>query len=122
MITYKNSKTLKERIIESNKIFAKYPFSIPVILETNDLLIKNNIKKYKFLVPENVSASHLICTIRRQFELSSNKAIFLFCDNILISGTIIMSELYEKYKDKNKNSKDFDNFLYITISTENTFG
>ena len=122
MISYKNSKTLEERIVESNKILAKYPFSIPVIIETNEPLIKKNIKKYKFLVPENVNASHLICSIRRQFQLSSNKAIFLFCDNILVSGTIMMNELYQKYKDRNKKSKDFDNFLYITISTENTFG
>ena len=122
MISYRKSKTFEERLTESNKIFAKYPSSIPVIIETYDPLIKKCIKKYKFLVPENVSASHLLCSIRRQFDLSPSKAIFLFCDNILVNGTIMMSELYNKYKEKHKKSNDFDKFLYITISTENTFG
>jgi hypothetical protein len=122
MISYRKTKTLDERITESNKILAKYPFSIPVIVETNDPIIKKNIKKYKFLVPHNVNATHLIYSIRRQFDLSSNKAIFLYCDNILISGITMMAEIYEKYKERNQNSKDYDKFLYITISTENTFG
>ena len=122
MISYKKTKSFAERINESTKILAKYPFSIPVIVETNDMIIRKNIKKYKFLVPESVTASHLICSIRRQFEFESNKAIFLYCDNMLLSGTSLLSEIYENYKERNCKLKDFDKFLYITVSTENTFG
>ena len=122
MISYKKTKSFAERINESTKILAKYPFSIPVIVETNDMIIRKNIKKYKFLVPESVTASHLIFSIRRQFEFESNKAIFLYCDNMLLSGTSLLSEIYENYKERNCKLKDFDKFLYITVSTENTFG
>ena len=122
MISYKKTKSFTERINESTKILAKYPFSIPVIVETNDMIIRKNIKKYKFLVPESVTASHLIFSIRRQFEFESNKAIFLYCDNMLLSGTSLLSEIYENYKERNCKLKDFDKFLYITVSTENTFG
>ena len=122
MISYKKTKSFTERINESTKILAKYPFSIPVIVDTNDMIIIKNIKKNKFLVHESITASHLIFSIRKQFEFESNKAIFLYCDNMLLSGTSLLSEIYENYKERNCKLKDFDKFLYITVSTENTFG
>ncbi len=122
MISYRKTKSLSERISESERILTKYPLSIPVIIETYDTLLIKNIKKNKFLVPQNVSVGHLIYSVRKQFELASNKGLFLFCDNKLLCGTTMMYELYEKYKEQNSSKDNYDKFLYITISTENTFG
>jgi len=122
MISYRKTKNLSERISESSRILSKYPCSIPVIIETHDELLKKQIKKYKFLVPQNVSVSHLMFSIRKQFELHSSKGLFLYCNNTLLCGTQMMYDLYKKYEEKNKLKNDYDNFLYITISNENTFG
>jgi hypothetical protein len=119
MISYRKTKTLSERIYESNKILTKYPSSIPVIIETEDFTIKNQIKKHKFLVPQYVSASNLLFSIRKQLELPSNKSIFMYCDDNLICGTEMMDVIYQRYL---KNIKNGDKFLYIMVSTENSFG
>ena len=46
----------------------------------------------------------------------------MFCDNILLSSTQMLNEVYTNYKYKNNISSTDDNFLYITIEEENTFG
>ena len=43
----------------------------------------------------------------------------MFCDKKLICGTEIMISVYEKYISK---KNDNDKYLYIEISSENTFG
>jgi len=48
-------------------------------------------------------------------QLSPEKAIFLFVNNVLPPTAELMSRIYKDYKDE-------DGFLYITYSGENTFG
>jgi len=120
-MSYKNTTSLSQRESESSRILAKYPNVIPVIIESRskDLILKKN----KFLVPYDVSSSHLLYAIRKQLKLDESKAIFMFYDDVLISGTQMMSEIYEKYKEKNLIGKKIhDKFFYINISVENTFG
>lgn len=120
-MTYKNNVPLYQRESESNRILSKYPNSIPVIVESksSDIVLKKN----KFLVPYDVSASHLIYSLRKQLKLDEKKAIFIFCDDTVISGTEMMAELYKRYKEKNLiGKKHNDKFLYVDICAENTFG
>lgn len=120
-MSYKNTIPLSQRESESTRILAKYPGIIPVIVESRnkDLILKKN----KFLVPSDVSASHLTYAVRKQLNLEPQKAIFLFYDDIMISGTQMMSELYNNYKEKNLiGRKHNDNFFYINVTIENTFG
>jgi len=109
-------KDLSYRIAESERISSKHPGYIPVII-LNDKL---KIKKKKFLVPKDVSASYLLIAIRKHIELDSSQAIFMFCDNVLISGNHMMYDIYNRHVISKKNNGDL--FLYITISCENTFG
>ena len=53
--------------------------------------------------------------IRKRVELSSEKAIFIYVDNVLPPTGEILSSVYEEEKDE-------DGFLYITYSGETTFG
>ena len=122
MISYKNSKSLDNRIEESNKIISKHPGYIPVIIESTNTEIINTIKKRKFLCPGEVSSSYLMCSIRKNIKLDSSKALFMFSDNSLISGQQIMGEVYKNYKIKHNITRYDDNFLYITLTCENTFG
>jgi len=123
MSSYRKNNSIESRISECNRILSKYPDRIPVIVESTDKEIKDQLKKFKFLVPGDVSISHLICKIREQLKLNKSKGIFLFCDNIILSSHQMVEEIYEEYKTRNElNSRYDDRFLYIKVSAENTFG
>ena len=111
---YKKNNSLDKRKSECQRILCRYVNYVPVIVTYNEELSKHNLKK-KFLVPRDVTCSHLIYTIRKNIKVNSSVAIFIFCNNILVSGTKSMSEIYDEYKDE-------DDFLYIYVATENTFG
>ena len=80
------------------------------------------LRKNKFLVPYDLSVSSLLANIRSQMKLDPSKALFIFCDNTLLSGSQMINEVYKNYKYKNNIGARNDNFLYITIEEENTFG
>lgn len=122
MMSYKNSKSLEQRIEESNKIVSRHPNYIPVIIESSDPEIIKSLKKRKFLCPKEVSSSYLMCSIRNNLKLESSKALFLFYNNVLVSGQQIMGDLYEHYKIKNNITVNDDLFFYVTLTCENTFG
>lgn len=117
---FKETHTLHERITESTRIRSKYPTHIPVIIECDSKL--GPINKHKFLVPSDVSASHLLYSVRKQMdEFKSSQSIFMFCNNSIICPTTLMVEIYNNYL-KNKKEQDDDLFLYIDLCSENTFG
>ena len=113
-IEYKKNNSFEVRKSECQRILSKYINYIPVIVSYDNELSKYNLKK-KFLVPTDVTCSHLIYTIRKSLKLNSTIGIFIFCNNTLIGGNKNMSELYEEYKDE-------DQFLYICACCETTFG
>lgn len=126
--TYKQRHTLSERISESTRILAKHPTHVPVIIDVDEKF--GTIKKNKFLVPREVSASHLLISIRNQIKCRKEEAIFMFCEDTLICSTMLMGDLYENYLNKKKqrhdganNSEELrDKFFYISVHGENTFG
>jgi hypothetical protein len=119
---YKDKYTLEKRISESNRICGKYPGYIPVIVEINNDKIK--VDKNQFLVPRNVSAGHLLASIRKQITVGKNEAIFMFTDdNTMICSTTMINQLYQDYLKKYENNdSQNDLFYYVYIQTENTFG
>jgi GABA(A) receptor-associated protein len=121
-MSLKNSINLSSRISESERILAKFPDRIPVIVESADKELTKLLKKNKFLSPTHVSVSYLLLTIRKQMKLDSSVAVFLFCDNKLLCSTELMSVVYNNYLTRNNIGKNHDKFLYITICKENTFG
>ena len=119
---FKDLYTAEERISESNRILAKYPDYIPVIIDCSEKL--GQLKKQKFLVPSEVSASHLLHSVRKQFETKKSDAIFMFCNDSLICPTVMMKNLYTEYKIKNKitDGCNSDKFMYIELHLESVFG
>ena len=67
------------------------------------------------MVATNYTCGQFIYIIRSQLQLSSEQAIFLFVNDSIPSTSQTMNQLYQLYKDE-------DGFLYITYSSENTFG
>ncbi len=121
---YRTEKKLSERVSESNRILSRYPNYIPVIVETAEKEIAKNLTKNKYLVPQDVSVSHLMINIRKNLKTDSKKAVFIFCNNMLINGTEIMSVIYERYRNslKKDDPENSDKFMYVSVSYENTFG
>jgi len=115
MSNYKKSKTFEERLSESSKIIDKYPDRIPIIVEKSKGCKLKDIDKNKYLVPNDMILSQFIYTIRKRIKLESSQALFFFIDNHVPTNSSPIGELYNLYKDK-------DGFLYITYTSENTFG
>jgi len=125
--SYKERIPLDKRISESDRILAKYPNYVPIIVEIDNKI--GEIQKNKFLVPRDVSAGHLMCSIRAQIKCRKDEALFMFQDNTLICSTTIVGQLYDSYIDKlreksekNSGGKAFDKFYYIFLKQESTFG
>lgn len=103
------------------------------------------VKKCRYLVPSDLTVGQFVYVIRKRIQLSAEKAIFIFVDNVLpptglflvavhhavyfcfiqfdvlcphgvlMVAGALMSTIYDEKKDE-------DGFLYVTYSGENTFG
>lgn len=93
-----------------------HPDRVPVILHKavncNDII---STIKSKYLVPKNYSLGQFIFVIRKRLRLASDKALFVFVDNVLPPTGALFEYIYAEYADN-------DGFLYMTYSGENAFG
>ena len=111
---FRDSKPLTDRLNEATRILRKYPQRIPVILEKYD----NNapdLAQYKFLIPNDMTLAAFIYHVRCRTKLRPEQAIFVYINGNPYNGNTLLLEIYEKEKNQ-------DQFLYVTYSTENTFG
>jgi GABA(A) receptor-associated protein len=103
---------LEFRLQASNKILIKYKERVPIIADCkNDIIINKN----KYLVPIELSIGQFLYILKKRMNINSKQAIFLLCNNQLLTNTDTIQNAYNKFKDE-------DGFLYIYISLENTFG
>lgn len=112
---YKKRCSFENRQQESARIRAKYIDRIPVVCEiakNSDNLV---LDKTKYLVPDNLTIGQFVYVVRKRLKVTSDKAIFIFINNMLPPTAMLLDELY-------KENKDDDGFLYCVISSENTFG
>lgn len=110
-----------KRRAESDKIRAKYPHRIPIILEqahATDFPLKNNMKR-KFLVPGELTVGQFLYTVRRRLELPASIAIFLFTYTGERSKMHPTAQLLAQVDAEHR---DADGFLYMVYAGESTFG
>lgn len=113
---FKSTFNFEERKIESERVLQKYPDRVPIIVEKIEKSELESLEKNKFLVPDDLTICQLIFVIRKRIKnIPSTKSIFLFVKKNIPCSSMIISELYSKYKDD-------DGFLYVEYSEENTFG
>jgi len=110
-----NSSDIKKRIDETARIRAKYPERVPIIVKKAAGSTLKDIDKSKYLAPVDMTLSQFIIIIRKRVKIESDKAIFVFIDNVLPPLSASMIYLYE-------NMKSQDGFLYIYYNGESTFG
>lgn len=114
--SFKKRHTIFARMSESKRIQMKYPDRIPVIIEhSNSNHTLPPIDKQKYLVPKDLTIGQFSYVIRKRINLPSNQAMFLMINNKMMNTAEKMENIYE-------NNKENDNFMYVTISSESTFG
>jgi GABA(A) receptor-associated protein len=115
-MNFKINNTFENRRIEAINIMKQYPSRVPIICKKcyYDNTVPD-INKYKYLVPRDLTVGQFIYTIRCRLKLSSEKVLFLVINNIIPSTSELIGNVYNQYHDA-------DNFLYITYTSENTFG
>ena len=97
-----------------NSLLNKYPNKIPIIMSSKSDSI--SLKKRKFLVSGSTKVGMFNKMIRDYSNgLHKSQAIFIFFDNVLVSNSMTLKEVYDRHKEN-------DDILYVTIGVENPFG
>ena len=112
--SFQTNYSLKQRLDESKRILDKYPDKIPIIVETNDKDLPTLLKT-KYLAPKDLTFGQFLYFIRGKLNLPPEKALFMFVNNTIPATSDLVETVYNKQKYK-------DNFLYISVNSENTFG
>jgi len=102
---------------EAAKVMAKYPDKLPVAIHkargARDTLPE--LKKWKYVVPRDLSMGQLIYLIRRYLTLPPEDALFLFVGNTLVPSSAQISEVWAQYRED-------DGALHVVYSGESAFG
>lgn len=113
---FKMLHSFEKRQKEASRIREKYPDIIPIVLEKSDSSDIIDVDKHKYLVPEDMTIGQFMYSVRKNMKIESSQSIFFFINNITIP------RMEDTFGDIYENNKDKDNYLYITFSSENTFG
>ncbi|KAE9609979.1 hypothetical protein Lal_00006511 [Lupinus albus] len=113
--SFKQDFSLDERFKESQNIIVKYPDRIPVIIERYSRTDLPDLDKKKYLVPRDMSVGQFIHILSSRLRLPPGKALFIFVKNTLPQTASLMNSIYQSYKED-------DGFLYMSYSSEKTFG
>ena len=97
------------------RILEKYPDRVPVYVNKKEGSNVEEITKHKYLVPKEMTMGNFIYVLRNNIKLKSSQALFVFVDNLIVSNSEMLGEIYNRHKNE-------DNFLYIVYSSESTFG
>ena len=96
----------------ANDIIKLHKNKVPLIIAEESNI---ELSKTKFVVPRDLTVGQFHCIIKKYTIVSSKDSIILFINNKLPVITDTIGNLYDLHKTD-------DNFLYITIKKENTFG
>ena len=112
---YKKNTSIDERRKQYNMIKSKHHDKIPIIIEFDKTL---NQPYIKILVESTTYVSELIYFIKNKIHLSPEKGIFLLTDDkVMLSSNQSLYLIHNSMMNTNE-----DNFLYIFVNLENTFG
>ena len=112
---FKQKYSFEARLDEANRIRVKYPDRIPIIVEHEKNSNIPLLDKRKYLVPDDMTVGQFMYVIRKRLSLSPEIAIYMFFKQTLVPTNKELGDIYDSNKDK-------DNFLYIIIGAEKTFG
>lgn len=115
MTEFKTKFSFDQRKSEAVRIKNLYKDRIPIVIETK----KNNnipeLDKHKFLVPCDITVGQFMSILRKRMDVKPEIGIYLFVANSIPNMTTLLGDIYKEHKDT-------DEFLYLNISGESTFG
>ena len=113
MAQYKRHKSHDERVAEFSQMHTKHPDRKCIVFETKDV----NLKKFKFLTPQDMTLGQLLTVVRKHMEnIPATTALFMFSeDNIVLSPSMLVSQVHTRHQSN-------DGAVYIMLRKENTFG
>lgn len=112
--SYKETKTMEQRLKESELIVSKFNDKIPVIIDECPIEFRSRFHR-KMLVKQEMTMTEFLYQIRKKFNVHCEECVIVFINNKLITGSKTFYEIY-------KQEKDLDGFLYVVICKENAFG
>lgn len=114
---FKNKYTFEERKKQVSDVLVKHPDRIPIICERHELTSKQcpEIDKKKYLVPIDLTVGQFLYVIRNRLQISPNKSIFLFINEVIPYTSALLYNYYTNYRDD-------DGYLYIKYTFEGVFG
>jgi len=112
MENFKSEVSLEKRKFQTREIIKRHPDRLPVFVYKKG---DTTATKHKYLVPRDITVAQFMYILRKNINITSDKGIFIFVDNILPPNSALMSTLYMQYADE-------DGYLYITFAQESVFG
>lgn len=99
-----------------DRLRSKHPGTIPVyITKAPNSNQTPEIRKNKFLIPEDYTVANVMYIIRKYIDLRPEQGLFLFINHHVVSASMTMKEVESVYKAQ-------DGLIRITYALENTFG
>lgn len=112
---YQRSVPFEFRKLEGERVRAKHPDKIPIIVERAARSRAPELDKNKYLVPSELTVGQLCFLIRQRISIRPEEALFFFVKNSLPPSSCPLSVVYEEHHEK-------DLFLYMTYSNESVYG
>ncbi|XP_066568500.1 gamma-aminobutyric acid receptor-associated protein-like 1 [Amia ocellicauda] len=112
---YQRSVPFELRRAEGEKIRAKHPDKIPIIVERAARSRAPELDKKKYLVPSDLTVGQFCFLVRQRVCLRPEEALFFFIDNLLPPASATLLQVYQDHHAE-------DHFLYVTYSTESVYG
>ncbi|KAG7469332.1 hypothetical protein MATL_G00127750 [Megalops atlanticus] len=112
---YQRSVPLEVRRAEGERVRAKHPDKIPIIVERAARSRAPDLDKKKYLVPSDLTVGQLCFLIRQRVSMRPEEALFFFVNNSLPPSSSPLSAVYEEHHEE-------DLFLYMTYSNESVYG
>ncbi len=114
MLPFRRRLTFDQRRSEKERISHLCRDRVPIIVERGSRDTPRSDKE-KFLVPYDLTAAQFLFVLRKRIKLSSRDSLYLLVNGVMVTASTTMHELYGRHVDE-------DGFLYVTYTTENTFG
>lgn len=112
---FKSNKTLNERSNLFSRLQSMYPDAIPIVIQRKNKY-DPELTKYKYLVPKTITLSYVYGKIMSNIKLHNpNDTLIFFVKGKILNMSDLIEIVHDKYKDE-------DGFLYLTYTTESTFG
>jgi hypothetical protein len=98
-------------------VLQRFPSRAPIVLQRHDSCRPEiQLDKNRFVVPKDIQFMQFVAILRKRMKLTSAESLFFYTSTQrLVPQSQHIGELYE-------NAKSADGILYITYTTENTFG